>query len=277
MLKMGLDIGTGFVKCVSDLGRIMFPSLYVRRNPDIWTKATSEAVGDGAMRMLGTTGTTAVRPIVRGRPDPRYQRQIEMLIRESVSRIRTAAGHGADSSGGKARIVVGLPYGASEHRDGITKMVRRSVDIDRCDVVAQAVGTLVDLGRISGMVVSVGQGTTEIVVVDGNEVIDGESVEWASDYITRKIGRFAYLRKETLLARAVTCKRYARVLAENLAGEISDMAAGHGNQYDIILSGGGILIPGVREELESRLEGFTISVPDDPVMSNASGLYRLVE
>jgi len=276
MLKIGLDIGTGFVKCVSDLGRIMFPSLYVRRNPDIWTKSVSEAVGDGAMRMLGTAGTTAVRPIVRGRPDPRYQRQIEMLIKESVSRIRTAAGRGADS-GGKARIVVGLPYGASEHRDGIAKMVRRSVDIDRCDVVAQAVGTLVDLGRSSGMVVSVGQGTTEIVVIDGNEVIDGESVEWASDYITRKIGRFAYLRKETLLARAATCKKYSRVLAENLAGEISDMAAGYSNQYGIILSGGGILIPGVREELESRLEGFTISVPEDPVMSNASGLYKLVE
>ena len=275
MLRIGLDIGTGFVKCVSDHGAVRFPSLYVRRTHGDWADADSEAVGERAARMLHTAGAATVRPITRGRPDPRYQKQVEMLVREAVSRIRVAAGRSADT-GEKARMAVGLPYEASDCREAVSKMVRRCVPADRCDVVAQAVGTLVDMDKSTGMVVSIGQGTSEIVVIEDDQVIDGESSRWASEFITRKIGKFAHLDLDTLDRRKETCKKYAKVLAGNLAAEIEDMASGYGRAHDLILSGGGLLIPGMRGELESRLKKFRISIPADPVMSNAIGLYKLL-
>ena len=70
VLKVGLDIGTGFVKCVSDHGSVRFPSLYVKRTHGDWAAADSESVGEKAARMLHTAGTATVRPIARGRPDP---------------------------------------------------------------------------------------------------------------------------------------------------------------------------------------------------------------
>ncbi len=276
VLRIGLDIGTGFVKCVSDHGSVVFPSLYVKRTHGDWADADSEAIGERATKMLHTAGAATVRPIVRGRPDPRYQKQVEMLIREAVSRIRVAAGRAADCNE-KARMAVGLPYEASDCREAISKTVKRCVPADRCDVVAQAVGTLVEMDRSTGMVVSIGQGTSEIVVIEDNQVIDGESSRWASEFITRKIGKFAHLDKDLLHRRRETCKKYARVLAGNLADEIADMSSGYGHAYDVVLSGGGLLIPGVRDELESRLKKrFKISVPADPVMSNAAGLYKLL-
>ncbi len=278
MLRMGLDIGTGFVKCVSNHGSARFPSLYVKRTHGDWAAADSEAVGERAARMLHTTGAATIRPIVRGRPDPRYQRQIEMLVREAVSRIRVASGRRADADGDeKARMAVGLPYEAADCRESVVRLVRKCVPIDRCDVVAQAVGTLVEMGRHTGMVVSIGQGTSEIVVIEDDQVIDGESSRWASDFITRKIGKFAHLDPGVLAGRKETCKKYAKVLVHNLAAEIADMSSGYGHAYDVVLSGGGLLIPGVRGELEARLrECGRISVPADPVMSNASGLYKLL-
>ena len=270
MLKLGLDIGTGFVKCVSNRGSVTFPSLYVKRTNGDWTGKASEAVGEGALRMLESTGTSIVRPIVRGRPDPRYQKQVELLIREAIDRLC-----GTEKEE-KTRIAVGLPYEASDCRESISKIVKRSTDVERCDVVAQAVGTLIDLGKSTGMVVSIGQGTTEIVVIDDNEVIDGESSRWASEFITRKVGKFAHLYRDLLIRRKETCKKYAKVLAENLATEITDVASNYGS-YELALSGGGLLIPGVRDELEARLKKFKISVPVNPVMSNAAGLYKLVE
>lgn len=276
MLRVGLDIGTGFVKCVSDHGSVLFPSLYVKRTHGDWATRDSEAVGEGAARMLHTAGAATVRPIVRGRPDPRYQKQVEMLVREAVFRVRVAAGRRADAGGERIRMAVGLPYEASDCRESISRLVRKCVPADRCDVVAQAVGTLVDMDRDTGMVVSIGQGTSEIIVIEDNQVIDGESSRWASEFITRKMGKFAHLDTRMLGERKETCKRYAKVLAHNLAAEITDMSSGYGDAYDIVLSGGGLLIPGVRDELNARLKRYRISVPADPVMSNAAGLYRLL-
>ncbi len=271
-MKVGLDLGTGFVKCVSDVGSVRFPTLYARRVGGCWSTKASEAVGSGALALLGTAGTAAVGPISKGRPDPRHQKQVEMLVREALAQIRCLAKAPAPGNE-KLSMVVGLPYHAFDQREFVAKLVKRTLDADSCSVVAQACGTLVDLDMDTGVVVSIGQGTTEIVVVDGSEVIDGASSAWASDFVTKKVGRFAHLDPSALEAHKDVCKKYARVLAENLAAEIRDVAGQYG--YPLALSGGGLLMPGVRDELEARLEGRKIVVPSDPVMSNARGLYKL--
>ncbi len=112
-------------------------------------------------------------------------------------------------------------------------------------------------------------------MIEDNKILDGQSLDWASEFITHKINRFAYLDTKMLLQHKDVCAKYAKALAENIATETEAMASAYGYTKDIIVSGGGILIPRVRQELQSRLGKYNIKVPDDPVMSNAEGLYRL--
>ena len=276
-MKIGLDIGTGFVKCVSDYGAVRFPSVYVRRVHGVWTEKAIESVGSKATSLLDSTGVTAISPISRGKPDPRYYRQVDMLLAEALRQSHALSKTPVDPSD-KLRIVVGLPYHAFGYRDTMVRVMQKALNVESCAVVAQASGTLVDLDLEGAIVVSIGQGTTEIVVIDDLEVIDGESSRWASDFVTKKIGRFAHLDVDTIQKNHDMCQKYSKIMAENLAREISDMSEQHGGRYKIALSGGGLLIPGMQERLSSRLKKeFEIVVPDDPVMSNANGLYKLVE
>lgn len=206
MLKIGLDLGTGFVKCMSDYGSVRFPSVYVKRIHGNWTNKMSKAVGNDAAKMINTMGTSVIKPINKGRPDSRYQKQVEILISESIS-----------------------------------------------------------------------QGTTEFVVIDKFVVIDGESSQWASDFITKKIGKFAHLDIAEITKNRSICRKYSNILAENIAQEVQEISDTYKNQYNIALSGGGLLLPGVKDDLTSKLEKFKIAIPGDPVMSNARALYKLVK
>ena len=277
MLKLGLDIGTGFVKCVSNYGSIRFPSIYVKRIHGHWTQKTTEAVGDRARDILKTVGTSAISPIQRGKPDARYQKQVEMLLEESIHQITKLVKAPTKTDNDKIRIVVGLPYHAFDYQDTMVKTIKKVLSPEKCIAVAQASGTLVDLNQDSGIVVSIGQGTTEIVVIDNLEVIDGESSRWASSFVTRKIDKFAHLDIETLNQNHGICTKYSKVMAEHLIREIQDISALHGDRYPIALSGGGILLAGMKDELVRGLKKFKVLIPDDPVMSNARGLYQLVE
>ena len=274
-MRMGLDLGTGFVKCVSDYGSVRFPSVYAKQACGSWSEKTTEAVGDTAARMIDGMGVSAIRPILRGRPDSRYQRQAALLIQESL-RLSYRMAKMPVNADEKIRIAVGLPYYAFDVRQFMGRLLKKTLNIETCVVAAQASGTLVDLNLESGLVVSIGQGTTEMVVIDDFEVMDGNSSRWASDYITKKLGRFAHLDVDLLQKNKTTCIKYAKILAENLALEIREMADSHNNRYSLALSGGGLLIPGVRDELASRLGGLDVAVPDDPVMSNARGLYKMI-
>ena len=275
MLKIGLDLGTGFVKCVSDYGSVRFPSVYVKRIHGSWAGKTTEAVGESALNIINTMGTSAIRPINRGKPDSKYTKQVEMLIQESMNQIYKNAKTPVDVNE-KIKIVVGLPYYAYDSKDMITKMVKKILNVEQCVAVPQACGTILDLGRKRGIVVSIGQGTTEIIVIDSMEVIDGDSSQWASDFVTKKIGKFAHLDVKQLFQNKDTCRKYSKILAENLTREICEMSENYNNQYPIAISGGGLLIPGMNKELLSRLKDFEMLIPDDPVMSNARGLYKLV-
>ncbi len=42
----------------------------------------------------------------------------------------------------------------------------------------------------------------------------------------------------------------------------------------VILSGGGILIPGLKAAILERIN-VKVEIPNDPVMSNADGLYKI--
>ncbi len=129
VLRIGLDIGTYFVKCISDRGSVLLPSLYVRRTRENWTVSDSEAVEEGRAKVLHTVGVDTVRPIVHGKPDPRYQKQVKMLIQEvfrirvvTASIIATTTTHSMPSTSDKPDVFLlrwplsGLRRGGAEQR-----------------------------------------------------------------------------------------------------------------------------------------------------------------
>jgi actin-like ATPase involved in cell morphogenesis len=190
MLSIGLDIGTGFVKCVSDIKKIKFPSLYAYKWIEEWnkTKKLVEAVGDEAVTLSYDPDTIVIKPVMLGKPV--HEKAFVELVKKAV----LIASENKDAMDSKPdNIAIGLPYDASSHRTSMQKIITKLYKPKACDVVPQVLGTLTDAGQSSAVVMSIGQGTTEIVAFMENKAIRGMSVHHAVGYISSKFGEMSYL------------------------------------------------------------------------------------
>ena len=274
MTSIGLDIGTGFVKCVSDTKKIKFPSLYAYRKPAIWEgkKGIVEAVGDETVTLAGYPNTRVIRPVMLGKPihDKGFEKLVKKAV-DLVSETNDAMGQQAELS--KACIVIGLPYDAKRYAEDIQKMVTRLFKPKRCDVVAQVLGTLVDVNLSEAIVVSIGHGTTEVVAFKNYVPIRGISIHHAVNEISTELGfgKMAYLDHNVFAKPEV--KPLIAMLVDALLDDLNWMRQDL-EHLPIVVSGGGIMIPGMKDVIESKLSQ-KVLVPQDPVMSNALGLFKL--
>ncbi|MDE1834968.1 MAG: hypothetical protein KGH64_06565 [Candidatus Micrarchaeota archaeon] len=275
MASIGLDIGTGFVKCVSDSRKIKFPSLCAYRNHAVWEnkKGRIEAVGDEAVRLASYPDSVVIRPVMLGRPI--HERGFEELVKKAVAlalQNNDAIGKEADLA--SCCMAIGLPYEARSHAQAIQKMVTRLFHPKRCDIVPQVLGTLIDVDLSSAIIVSIGQGTTEIVAFQEYSAIRGTSVHHAVNDITSKLGncKTAYL--DNTIFTAPKVGSLVAMLADSIIDDLNGMRQDL-EELSIVVSGGGVMIPELKEAMESRLS-HDIIIPQDPVMSNALGLFKLV-
>ena len=272
MASVGLDIGTGFVKCVSENARVRFPSLYAYRRPSPWEERRGlvEAVGDDALGMAENPNAVLVRPVVQG--SPVNERGFAELVRHAIGKVLQEKGAVGRQHEG-LHVVAGLPYGARSQRDSVRRMVAKLCSPETCHVVPQAIGTLVDADLEDAVIVSIGQGTTEIVAFQGRIPVSVVSSHHAAGEISSKVGssKTAYVDCQTF--QGAKAKPLVGMLADSICDELSSARQGLGG-LPVVISGGGILIPGMREAIESRISCKAI-IPKDPVMSNALGLYRL--
>lgn len=269
MISVGLDVGTGFVKCVSDSGKVRFPSLYAYRIPNEWElqKNKVEGIGDEAAKMLGDPGTIALSPVMHGRPvnEAAFGKLVQEAVRLSCEK-RDALSDRQD----ELAIAVGLPYNASSSCGAVQRLVSRLLRPRACDVVPQALGTLVDASLEDGIIVSIGQGTTEIVAFACNKAVSGRSLHHAVGYISSRLGgEYSYI--DTSIFSAKAASRLVQALADLILNKVESVRQDH-RRLPVIISGGGILVPGMKQALGSKLD---FTTPDDPVMSNASGLYKI--
>ncbi|MHB8602383.1 MAG: ParM/StbA family protein [Nitrosotalea sp.] len=271
MNAIGLDIGTGFVKCVSDKKQIKFPSIYAYRPLAKWEgKGIAEAVGDEAVKMAEIPNTRVTRPVMLGKPID--EKGFEKLVVKAIEMSLESNDALGKSLEGNC-IVVGLPYEAKSHAANIKKMITRLFSPKQCTVVAQVLGTLVDVQLADAVVVSLGHGTSEVVVFKNSSPIKGTSIHHAVSEIITEMGsgKTAYVNHEVFAEeRAIP---YIISLADALIDDLNHMRQDVEN-LPIVVSGGGILMRGMKEALESKL-GTGIIVPKDPVFSNAIGLYKL--
>ena len=271
LTPVGLDVGTGYTK-VSGGGRaVSFPTIYaqaysgaVSRMEDMDVKTEgrmriSERVGDAAAGLDGRGEWTILRPVKHGMPYDHHG--YSLVVRHAMD----VMGIGPKD----AVICSGVTYDARMHR-GVVRNIILGMEPAACAVIPQAVGTLISCGRESGMVVNIGHGTTEIIDV-GPGGVSGVSIPKASDFVLSQLApsslRAAYVHHERIFAEN---RRVLGKLVGLLAAGIADEVGRIGVPNEIVLAGGGSLIPGVQKALASAT-GCNISPVDDPLMSNAAG------
>jgi actin-like ATPase involved in cell morphogenesis len=259
---IAIDAGTGFVKCVCSHMRATFPSVYATRRMTRWEdpkEGIVEAVGYEAVRMRVYPDALVVRAVLEGRAAE--ERAFVAIIREAARRL------GCIDRIGGATIVMGLPYEAAEHKQALEKIVERSLKPSRVLVIPQSIGTLLSEDARTGLVVSIGQGTTELMVFEDLKPVTGLSMSQACDYLYDGL---EYLEYEQIKPEKRRLDNFAALLANHLAEFESKLA----HPYEVYLSGGGVLIDDICKLLEARIRR-TLHVAKDPVYSNALGLYKL--
>ncbi|MDE1767123.1 MAG: hypothetical protein KGI27_12755 [Thaumarchaeota archaeon] len=273
MTSIGLDIGTGFVKCVSDTARIKFPSLYAYRYPASWEdkKGIIEATGYDAVKLSEYADAILIRPVMLGRPV--NEAGFAELAKKAIELVLQNKDAMTPNELARSCIAVGLPYDARKYRDDIKRMVTKLFGAKNCYVVPQVLGTLVEACLSDAVVISIGHGTTEIVVFRNDVPIKGISIHNAVTDICSKLrnDKTSYL--DGTLFEDNKAKPFVRMLVD---GIVDDLNAVRKDicKTPLVVSGGGIMIPGIKEAMISRL-GKDIIIPQDPVMSNAAGLFQL--
>lgn len=268
MLSIGLDIGTGFVKCVSDTKKIKFPSLYAYKWIEEWnkTKKLVEAVGYDAVALSVDPDVIVIKPVMLGRPV--HEKAFVELVKKAVL-VSSESNDAIDSK--LDHIAIGLPYDAVSYRTSIQKMITKLYRPKTCDVVPQVLGTLADAGYSSAVVMSIGQGTTEIVGFIKNKAIRGTSVHHAVEFISSKFGAMSYLDNFTFENKRTG--ELVTMLVDYLVNELHHVRQDM-EKLPVIVSGGGILVPGMEKAIRAKFKD-DIIIPQDPVMSNALGLYKI--
>ncbi len=275
MIPIGLDIGTGYVKISGNGRKRKFPSLYSCMYSDgrgdiedqkapARKRVLVESTGMDALAMGSARNGVMIRPVKHG--VPHNDSGFAALVREAVRSIGV-------SDPSQAVIAAGVTYDAQDKVPQISRIITKTLSPGGLRIIPQAYGTLMSCKTRRGTVVNIGHGTTEIIAIrDGMH--EGTSIPKAVSFVTDQLDkrRGSYVDYKSLLSRdeAMTA-RLVKLLAEHIADEVSRFGA---STEGIILAGGGSLLPGMRENLEAML-GVTITVPDDPVYSNAAGLEMI--
>jgi actin-like ATPase involved in cell morphogenesis len=259
---IAIDAGTGFVKCVSSHMRVSFPSIYATRRMTRWEDpkaGTVEAVGYDAVKMSAYTDAVLVRAVLEGRIAE--EKAFVAIIREAIRKL------GCEKDLGSLVVVMGLPYGAAQQKQHLEKIVERSLRPQRVHVIPQSIGTLLSEDARTGIVLSIGQGTTELVLFEELRPIVGISIPQACDYLYEDLD---YLESEKNIADQKKIDSLTTILANKLAVFKTKLI----REYDVYISGGGVLVDGLYDSLKSKVPD-NLKMVKDPVYSNALGLYKL--
>lgn len=259
---IAIDTGTGFVKCVSSHMRVCFPSVFGTRRMTRWEdpkEGTVEAVGYEAVKMSVYPDTILVRAVLEGRIAE--EKAFVSLIRKAVRKL------GCERDLGSLLVVMGLPYGAAQQKQYLEKLVERSLKPRQVLVIPQSIGTLLSEDTRTGMVLSIGQGTTELVLFEDLKPIAGISIPQACDYLYEDL---AYLEH----GKNTADKKRVDALTTILANKLAVFQTRLTKEYDIYVSGGGALVEGLYGSLQAKIPD-SIRMVKDPVYSNAAGLYKL--
>lgn len=154
---IAIDVGTGFVKCMCAHMRASFPSVYGTRRMTMWEdpkEGKVEAVGYEAVKMSIYPDAVLVRAVLEGRIAD--EKAFGAIMKEAAHQL------GCERDLGSILVMMGLPYAAAKQKEQLERVVQRSLKPRRVHVIPQSIGTLLSEDARTGMVLSIGQGTTNL-------------------------------------------------------------------------------------------------------------------
>jgi len=302
MKAVGLDIGTNYTKATSDGENvIIFPSLVVYGEKKDWSLKGEEKevyIGEEAVSFAQNVENVEVlRPLHEGRLI--HNSYIE-LAKYAFLKLNTTADI----------IATGLPVKSSKkEREEIVRELEEALK-KKVVIFPEPAGTLADMGIDTGVCIDIGFGTTDIVVLADMEYLKGDTLLMGVDKIyenvelsiRNKIGISITPEEMTTLLLDENCrvgrirggkkvsishdeimeeyKENMKVWVERIANRAKILIEGLSLSIveNLVISGGGSLLPGVKEEFERVFEDVgEIKMPKTPLTSNAKGYFKLAK
>ncbi|ADB58677.1 rod shape-determining protein [Archaeoglobus profundus] len=298
---IGLDVGTNLTKATNDGSNVVvFPSLVVYGEEKDWSlkgETKKVYIGEEAMIVSQTMENVEVlRPLHEGR-----------IMHQSYIEI---ARYAVEKLGGKAEVIAtGLPVKSSKkEREEVSNSLRKALN---CDVILlpQPVGSLIHMGKKTGVCVDIGFGTTDVVVLFDMEYLKGDTMLVGIDDIygslelfirnefgisitpeemakllleEKEVGRIRggkriVVRKEDVMQ---SYEEIVRGWVDRVASRVKMLLEGLSTSIveNLVLTGGGSLLPMVYDEFQREFEEIANVVrPDDPITANAKGFYKLAK
>ncbi len=299
-MYVGLDIGTNYTKATKDGKNVtIFPSIVAYGEEKDWSltgKTKDVYVGEEALAIVQSLeNVEALRPLHEGR-----------LIHESYIEL---AKHALEVLNAKPKVVAtGLPVKSSrKEREELAADMKSKLGVEVL-IFPEPVGTLAYMDIDTGVCIDIGFGTTDMLVLSRMEYLKGDTmlvgVDWLFDNLevivrnkagititpeelTRLIVEEDYEVGRIRSGKRVTIKHsdveeeYRKLLkgwVERIANRVKLMLEGLSTAIvdNMVLTGGGALLPGVKEEFENAFrEVAEIKIPDKPIAANALGYYKL--
>ncbi len=299
MVHIGLDIGTNYTKATKDGKNVtIFPSIVVYGEEKDWNltgKSKNIYIGEEALTLTeNAENIEALRPIHDGR-----------LIHSSYIELAKYAIKVLDVKPNV--IATGLPVKSSKkEREELLSSIKSEIGVDAL-IFPEPVGTLAYLGIDTGVCIDIGFGTTDILVLSKMEYLKGDTmllgIDWLFDNIEviirnkaginltpeeltklivekKEVGRIRSGRRITVSYKDIA-EEYEKLIKnwiERIANRVKLLLEGLSTTIvdNLVLTGGGALLPGVKEGFENSFKEITeIKVPDNPIAANALGYYIL--
>ena len=295
---IGLDIGSGFTKCFDGKQKIIFPSVYSYRQPNLWEENSEiiEGIGESALEISQHPNAVTLYPVIDGIPQ---HSAYTKLAEEALRRLKI---HFFED----ICLVTGLPYeiGKAE-KERIKELLKDELSLNEISAYPQSIGTLFDIELKSATVINIGHGTTEILIVENLNSLFGMSEPLASDYIltalsnhihskygfkpstnnivdlvSGKIDEITTFDKTTVHKKEIenqlrdSVKHLSDKICYNIRYLLSQLPPNLKCSKKIVLSGGGSLISGMCKAIEQGLN-CKVTQPSDPIFSNVYGFYKM--
>ena len=275
-MNIGIDIGTSWIKVYSadaektENAQFAFPSVYASR----WGedgKTLTEAIGTDALKLNIKKNTKLVWPVIKGSIKG-SEAEAKILIKAAIQKV---AGD-TKIKMSDINVGVGLPLKAQGDSKMMFEMLK-SMGVGKVGVWNQTQGTLSDLNIETGIVISLGHGTTEIMAYHEYEQIDGVSLIKASDRILEQLGGNKFLKHDYIAQHAAEIKPAVEDFIAEVVNNVRKLKDGIQDdeieEMPIIITGGGVNIPGVQEQLKAKMP-YKYQIAKDAIFSIARGLYK---
>lgn len=183
---LGIDLGTLNTVIAKPAGDkfdlYQIPSVVAVKKDD---NTSVLAVGEEAKRMLGRTpgDIVAVRPLKKG--------VIENIV-QAQSLLIKAIEIGINEGENVGRIVIGIPGDSSEVEKNAAEEIGRKAGADEVIVISEglaaAIGAGLPIAEPNGiMIIDIGAGSTDLVVISLGGITDIETVRFGGDDIDNRI------------------------------------------------------------------------------------------